>query len=385
MGDVNNTENNTEPGYVEGAVAGLQRVEREGREQGEMEVTQGIIAQTLQSFKIDVQPGSMSRGPRFTRYEFIVPHGKSVKSVAYRSSDIMAATHSYSIRIHSPIPGKPTVGIELENAEPAPVFLRELVQGADFSRQKLPLALGVDVCGASVVADLAELPHLLLSGEPGGGVEEGLRALLLGLLCKCRPHEMGFILIDPTDMILNSFANLSHLLAPLISEIDMTAKTLRWCIGEMTRRYQLFARAQARFLAGYNATCAPKKRLPYLVVVVAELGYLMLDNREEMESYLLRLAAKARGAGIHIIVATQFPRSRVITDSLRMILPGRLAFRVGKAAASRAILDDQGAEELLGSGDALYRAPTRRLTRLQIPHVSPSEIQSVVDYYSHIS
>ena len=380
------TRRHAEIGYLPEVVELLEwKEEQPGqreRERDEMGVTQGTIAHTLKSFKIDVQPGVVTRGPRFTRYEFTVPQGKSVKAVAYRSSDIMAATRSYSIRIHTPIPGKPTVGIELENTEPTPVYLRELAQGEEFARCQLPLVLGRDVSGAPVVADLAELPHMLLSGAPGSGVPEALRALLLGLLCKRLPQEMNLILIDPSTVQLKPFAALPHLLTPLVTEINLTAKTLRWCIHEAERRYALLNRTSALSLAEYNATIPAHERLPYLAVVVAELGYLMIDNREEMEGYLLRLAPKAGAVGIHLIIAAQSPRPKVITDALRMHLPGRLAFRVGKAAESRTILDDEGAEALLGGGDALYRSPTEPgyLTRLQIPRVSREEIERIVTY-----
>lgn len=350
-----------------------------------MEVTQDIITQTLKSFKINAKAGAMTRGPRFTRYEFTVPQGKSVKSVAYRSSDIMAATHSYSIRIHTPIPGKPTVGIELENDEPEQVYLRESVASEPYAQQDLPLALGRDVCGAPVVADLAELPHILLSGAPGSGVPEGLSALLLGLLCKRHPQELGLILIDPTTVRLKPFAYLPHLLTPLITDITQTAKTLRWCVHEVTRRYTLLSRTSALTLAEYNELSPEPERLPYLVAVISELGHLMITNREEMESLLLRLAPKAGAVGIHLIIATESPRAKVITDALRMHLPGRLAFRVGKAAESRAILDDAGAEALIGGGDALFRSPVApgRLIRLQIPHASRAEIERVTTYFTH--
>lgn len=357
------------------------------RVRAEMGVTQGIIAHTLKSFKIDVQPGEMTHGPRFTRYEFTVPQGKSVKSVAYRSSDIMAATRSYSIRIHTPIPGKPTVGIELENTEQEPVYLRDLIQGEDFARQQLPLALGQDVCGTPVVADLAELPHLLLSGAPGSGVPEGLRALLLSLLCKKLPQELELIFIDPSIIQLNPFCELPHLITPLITDVNLAARTLRWCIEEANRRYILLSRTKTLSLAEYNADASRSgdDTLPHLVVVLAELGHLMIDHREEMEGYLLRLTQKAGAVGIHLIIATQSPRNKVITDALRIHLPGRLAFRVGKAAESRTILDDEGAEKLLGSGDALYRSPTDpgHLTRLQIPHTTREDVARVVNYFTH--
>ena len=381
----------TETSYLPGVVELLEweetPPERQERARSEMGVTQGTIAHTLKSFKIDVQAGVVTRGPRFTRYEFTVPQGKSVKSVAYRSSDIMAATHSYSIRIHTPIPGKPTVGIELENAEPDRVYLRELALGEDFACQHLPLALGRDVCGVPVVADLAALPHLLLSGAPGSGVPEGLHALLLGLLCKRLPQEMGLILIDPTTVLLKLFSRLPHLLAPLVTDISHTAKTLRWCIHEAERRYTLLSRTSALSLAEYNALCPQQERLPYLTVVVAELGHLMIDHRDEMENYLLRLAPKAGAVGMHLMIATQSPRAKIITDALRMHLPGRLAFRVGKAPESRAILDNEGAELLLGGGDALYRSPTApgRLTHLQIPHTTREEVERVVTYHTKLS
>lgn len=356
------------------------------RIRSEMGVTQGIIAHTLKSFKINVLPGEMTHGPRFTRYEFTVPQGKSVKSVAYRSSDIMAATRSYSIRIHTPIPGKPTVGIELENPEPEPVYLRELMLGEDYARQQLPLALGQDVCGAPVVADLSEMPHLLLSGAPGSGVAEGLRALLLSLLGKKTQQELGLIFIDPSIVQLNPFCELPHLITPLITDMNLAAQTLRWCIKEADRRHTLLSRTNTLSLAEYNANASRSGHapLPHLVVVLAELGHLMLDHREEMEGVLIRLMLKARAVGLHLIIATQSPHNKVITDALRIHLPGRLAFRVGKAAESRTILDDPGAETLLGSGDALYRSPSvpGRLTRLQIPHTTREEVARVVSYFT---
>ena len=410
--------------------------------QGEMIETQGIIADTLESFRISVQLGDITRGPSITRYEFNVPRGMSVTKVAGMGKDIMAATQSQSVNILAPIPGKSTVGIELENSVKEPVYLRELLQSAEFHNPKLriPVALGKDVYGTPVIGDLADMPHVLVAGTTGSGKSVCINSMLISMMYKFRPDELKLILVDPKVVEMQPYKKLPHLAVPVVTDPGRVIGALRWAVNEMEHRYKLFSKMGVRNLEdfnnlppdaqpiqdeeeddpysrdegidmrsadaivrdiedsqGYDIPDEEEERqgefdfredepipskLPYIVIVVDELADLMLQVKEDLENYIGRLTQKARAAGIHMIVATQTPRSQVVTGTIKANLPCRIALKVSSALDSRVILDEMGAENLLGRGDLLFLPPggPSKMARAQGAFVSDEEIADIIRF-----
>ena len=405
----------------------------------EMLETQSIIADTLESFRISVQPGEITRGPSVTRYEFSVLRGQSVKAVAGKSKDIMANTRSPSVNILAPIPGKSTVGIELENSVKEPVYLRELLQSDEFHDPKvrIPVALGKDVYGNPVIGDLAAMPHVLVAGSTGSGKSVCINSMLVSFLYKFRPDELKLILVDPKVVEMQPYKKLPHLAVPVVTDPTRVIGALRWAVNEMEHRYKLFSKMGVRNLEDYNALppdaqpildeeeesvgrenpdavdaivrdvegsqgCAiPEEdeeerqreldfeddgtipsRLPYIVIVIDELADLMIQVKEDLENYIGRLTGKARAAGIHMIVATQSPRAQVVTGTIKTNLPSRIALKVSSQLDSRVILDEGGAENLLGKGDLLFLPPggPSKMARAQGAFVSDAEIASIIRF-----
>lgn len=406
----------------------------------EMVETQAIIADALESFRISVLPGDITRGPSVTRYEFSVPRGKSVKDVANKSKDIMAATQSCSVNILAPIPGKSTVGIELENKEKEPVYLRELLQSAEFHNPKvrIPVALGKDVYGHPVIGDLAAMPHVLVAGSTGSGKSVCINSMLVSMLYKFRPDELKLVLVDPKVVEMQPYKKLPHLAVPVVTDPARVIGALRWAVNEMERRYKFFSKMGVRNLEDFNnrppdaqpivdepeemddepldmrsadaivrdiedsqgienipededekqgefdfeADEAIPEKLPYIVIVIDELADLMMQVKEDLELYIGRLTQKARAAGIHLIVATQSPRAQVVTGIIKTNLPSRIALKVSSALDSRVILDEGGAENLLGRGDLLYLPPggPSKMARAQGAFVSDAEIASIIQF-----
>lgn len=408
--------------------------------QAEMEETQAIIADTLESFRINVQLGAITRGPSVTRYEFSVPPGQSVKSVANKRNDLMAATQSRSVNILAPIPGKSTVGVELENSVKEAVYLRELLQSEEFHNPKIriPVALGKDVYGNPVIGDLAAMPHVLVAGSTGSGKSVCINSMLISMLYKFRPDELKLVLVDPKVVEMQPYKKLPHLAVPVVTDPGRVIGALRWAVNEMEHRYKFFSRTGVRNLADFNnrppdallpADDEPEEdesaypdmrvadgivrdiedsqgaeipeedepvqgefdyredeplpaKLPYIVIVIDELADLMMQVKEDLENYIGRLTQKARAAGIHLIVATQSPRAQVVTGIIKTNLPSRIALKVSSQLDSRVILDEGGAENLLGRGDLLYLPPDgpSKMTRAQGAFVSDAEIASIIQF-----
>lgn len=403
----------------------------------EMHKTQALIIDALESFNIPVQPGDITRGPSVTRYEFSVPRGQSVKAVAGKSKDIMAATQSTSVNILAPIPGKSTVGVELENTVKEPVYLRELLQSPEFHNPKMriPVALGKDVYGNPVIGDLAAMPHVLVAGSTGSGKSVCINSMLVSLLYKFRPDELRLVLVDPKVVEMQPYKKLPHLAVPVVTDPTRVISALRWAVNEMEHRYKLFSKMGVRNLEDYNnlppdaqpVDDADDKeshgrenpdaadaivrdvmesqgldlppddgqeeldfeddgsiptRLPYIVIVIDELADLMMQVKQDLEIYIGRLTQKARAAGLHLIVATQSPRAQVVTGIIKTNLPSRIALKVSSQLDSRVILDEGGAENLLGKGDLLYLPPggPSKMARAQGAFVSDAEIASIISH-----
>ncbi|PYK81651.1 MAG: cell division protein FtsK, partial [Verrucomicrobia bacterium] len=312
--------------------------------------------------------------------------------------------------ILAPIPGKDTVGIELANTRKVTVKLRELLQSADWedakSHAKIPLALGKDVYGKTIIADLAQMPHLLVAGTTGSGKSVCINSMIASILFRFTPKELQLIMIDPKVVELQVYASLPHLRYPVITDSKKVLLVLRALIEEMEKRYKIFARVGVRNIIGFNARPAKKKdvdlpeesaeikvprddelkipdKMPYIVVIIDELADLMQTAPADVESAIARITQMARAAGIHIVVATQTPRADVITGVIKANIPSRIAFQVASKIDSRVILDENGADRLLGQGDMLYLPPsTSRLIRAQGVLVTDHELHRVVDFVS---
>ena len=378
--------------------------------QSELLKMQAIIADTLKAFRIDVKPDKITCGASITRYEFAVPYGQSMRAITRRKNDIMAATQSFSVNILAPIPGKATVGIELENSVKEPVYLRELLQSEVFHNPKIriPIALGKDVYGNPVIGDLAVMPHVLVAGSTVSGKSVCIDNMLLSILYKFRPDELKLVLVDSGVKNMHLYKELPHLAMPVIVRPDRVISALRWAVNEVERRYRLFSMCRVRNIEDFNSRLpdaqapqdAPAKgelvqgglddreeeplrtRLPYLVIVIDELADLMMQMKEDLELYIARLTVNARAAGIHLIAATESPCSQVVTGFIKTNLPSRIALKVSSRKESHVILDEPGAENLIGQGDLLFLPPggPAKLEWAQGAFVSDAEIRQVVNH-----
>ena len=407
----------------------------------EMYETQQCIMETFETFKIKVDAGDITRGPSITRYEFYPPKGLKLSKITDLEANLKLATQAKAITILAPIPGKNTIGIELENAVKAPVFLSELLQSEAFHSKKLriPVALGKDVYGNPVIGDLAAMPHTLVAGTTGSGKSVCVNSMILSMLYKFRPDELRLILVDPKVVEMQPYKKLPHLACPVVTNAARVIGALRWAVNEMEHRYSLFSKIGVRNFedfnnrpedfvpepdedeaqeeynplpAGYDAADAIVRdiensqgiediedeeeqgefdfeddnqipaKLPYIVIIIDELADLMMQVKEDLENYIARLTQKARAAGIHLVAATQTPRANVITGIIKANIPSRLAFKVASPLDSRVILDANGAENLLGKGDFLFLPPggITKMTRAQGAFVSDPEIASIVKF-----
>ncbi len=409
--------------------------------QKEMANMQQILLDTLSSFGYAVEPGDITRGPSITRYEIYPAKGLRINRITALRKDLMLATSSESINIIAPIPGKNSIGIELANEEKSPVFLRELLQDPKFlsNKYRIPVALGKDVYGETVIGDLASMPHTLVAGTTGSGKSVCINSMIISMLYKFTPDELKLILIDPKTVEMQPYLKVPHLAIPVITDPARVIGALRWAVNEMEHRYRLFSRFGVRNFEDYNE-CSKDElpveenywgdeddedeevdysrieamaseierqaedeidladeeqgeldldefddipdKLPYIVIIIDELADLMMVVKEDLENYVARLTQKARAAGIHLVVATQTPRSNVVTGIIKANIPSRIAFKVSSPLDSRIILDMDGADNLLGKGDCLFLPPTgiAGLTRAQGAFVSDREIQSVVTH-----
>jgi S-DNA-T family DNA segregation ATPase FtsK/SpoIIIE len=390
---------------------------RTAADPSELQEVQQVLIDTLAQFGIAVGPGDITKGPTITRYEVYPAKGVRVDKIVSLERDLARATSAERINILAPIPGKDTVGIELANSRKVTVKLRELFQSSDWNsakeHAKIPLALGKDVYGKTIIADLAQMPHLLVAGTTGSGKSVCINALIASMLFRFTPEEMRLVIIDPKMVEMQAYQSLPHLAFPIVTDPKKVLLALRWVIDEMERRYKMFARAGVRNIVGFNAR--PKKKpaaagadrggedeatperqgsappateevpdkIPYVVVIIDELADLMQTAPADVENAIARITQMARAAGMHVIVATQTPRADVITGVIKANIPSRIAFQVASKIDSRVILDENGAERLLGQGDMLYLPPSAsRLIRAQGVLVTDNEIHAVVEFVS---
>jgi DNA segregation ATPase FtsK/SpoIIIE, S-DNA-T family len=386
-----------------------------------------LLVETLHQFDIEVEAGEITKGATITRYEVKPADGVRVDKIVSLQRDICRVMKAERVNILAPIPGKDTVGIEVANSKKAPIVLRDLFESGEWSdnkRSKIPLALGKDVYGHTLVADLAEMPHLLIAGTTGSGKSVCINCILMSFLYRFKPDELRLILVDPKQVELQVYNTVPHLVVPVVTDPKKVLLALKWVIKEMDDRYKILAKVGMRNITSFNNRprhkqqqlelgVSPAKtekdsddasddseteekleirvprddeiqipdKLPFIVVVIDELADLMQTAPADVESAIARLTAKARAAGIHLILATQTPRREVITGVIKTNIPSRIAFQVPSALDSRVILDENGAENLLGKGDLLYLPPgSAKYTRGQGAFVSDDEVKKVVDF-----
>ncbi len=340
------------------------------------------IQSALKNFNIDVDMGGANIGPTVTQY-VLKPHtGVKLTAITSRANDLALALASRSIRIEAPIPGKSAVGVEIPNEKTATVTLRQVLESKEYAETKsnLKIALGLDVAGATFVADIAKMPHLLVAGSTGAGKSVAINAMVLSLLYANSPADLRIILIDPKRVEFTRYNGIPHLLTSVVTEVDKIVNTLRWTVAEMDRRYNVFAEGHHRNIEEYNKD--PKNQpMPYIVVVIDELADLMIQAANEVESSIVRISQLARATGMHLIVATQRPSVNVITGIIKANIATRIAFAVASQIDSRTILDQSGAEQLLGKGDMLFlNSELGKPRRVQGVLVGEKEITAVTDF-----
>jgi S-DNA-T family DNA segregation ATPase FtsK/SpoIIIE len=362
----------------------LLEIERGGPSAGDTRINAAIIKKTLQNFDIAVEMSEINIGPTVTQYSLKPAEGIKLSKITGLSNDLAMALAAHPIRIEAPIPGKSLVGIEVPNKIRAQVRLRNLIENPGFQKavSNLTIALGRDVAGNPVYADLSRMPHLLVAGSTGTGKTIFLNNLMLSLLYRGSPENIRFILIDPKRVEFPVYNELPHLLAPVIYDATRTVSAFKWLIGEMERRFDVLSAAKTRDIRSYNEKMSEKGEvLPYIVVVVDELADLMAAKGKEVEAGIVRLAQMARAVGIHLVVATQRPSVEVITGLIKANITSRITFQVASQIDSRTVLDTSGAEKLLGAGDLLYlSAELGKPRRLQGAYASEKEVKKVVDY-----
>jgi S-DNA-T family DNA segregation ATPase FtsK/SpoIIIE len=340
-----------------------------------------ILLEKLRQFKIEGDVVRYYVGPVVTTFEFKpLPHIKVSKILALQD-DLAMALKAQSIRIQAPIPGKDVVGIEIPNEKKQTIYLREILESEIFKKAKSPLtiALGKDIVGAPFVTDLKKLPHLLIAGTTGSGKSVGINAMILSLLYRNSPDELKFVMIDPKMLEFSIYNDIPHLLTPVITEPKKAIVALNAMVKEMERRYKLMAKAKVKNIEGYNQKS--NEKLPYIVIIIDELADLMMTSGKDVEYSIARLAQMARASGIHLIVATQRPSVDVVTGLIKANLPSRISFKVGQKIDSKVILDQFGAESLLGRGDMLFTPPgITGLIRLHAPFTTEEEIEKIVEF-----
>ncbi len=341
-----------------------------------------LLEETLASFNISAKVINISVGPVVTRYELQPAPGVRVNRITTLSNDIALALAAPRVRIEAPIPGKAAVGIEVPNKDAATVLLRDIIDSEEFANAKSPvtMALGKDIAGKIIVADLGKMPHMLIAGSTGSGKSVCINDLIISMIYKSSPQDLQLILVDPKMVELSVFGTLPHLLIPVVTEPKKAASALRWAVNEMTMRYKKFTEVGARELTRYNSLMDdPKKKIPKLVIIIDELADLMMVAPDDVEDSICRIAQLGRAAGIHLIVATQRPSADIITGLIKANIPSRCAFAVSSAIDSRIILDATGAEKLLGRGDMLFHPNgAGKPTRLQCAYVSDEEVERVM-------
>jgi len=369
------------------------------------------LVRILGEFGVTVTPGEIHVGPVITCYEVAPAPGVRVEKIAGLDKNIALGMRAQSVRILAPIPGKAAVGVEIPNRIPTPVGMREILESEDWSSAKaeIPIALGKDVAGKPLISDLAKMPHLLIAGATGSGKSVCINSIIASIVYRKSPKDLRLIMVDPKVVELKIFNTLPHMLIPVVTEPKKVPAALKWLLGEMEQRYQIFAKVGVRNIAGFNTrkkggasdAASPDsqqslegvdplaaddgleipEKLPYIVAIIDELADLMMVAPAEIETSIARLAQLARAAGIHLIIATQRPSVNVITGVIKANLPSRIAFQVASQVDSRTILDGKGAETLIGRGDMLFSPPgSSRLVRAQGAFVSDEEVHEFVEF-----
>lgn len=353
-------------------------------ERGDIKRIASIIEKTLQSFGIEARVSEINLGPAVTQYALEIALGTKVSKITALSNDLALATEAPTgqIRIEAPIPGRNLVGIEIPNRSLEIVTLKTMLSSNAIQkgRSKLTVALGLDVSGNPVVTDIAKMPHVLIAGTTGSGKSVLINSFISSLLFRASPSEIKLILIDPKRVELTGYNGIPHLLTPVIVEVEKILSSLKWAMGEMDRRYKIFAERGVRNIDSYNELSG-FQALPYIIIFIDELADLMAFAPVEVEDAIARIAQMARATGIHIVVSTQRPSVDVITGLIKANIPCRIAFNVSSMIDSRVIIDMPGAEKLLGRGDMLYIPPDQaKPTRIQGSFVSEKEVKRLVDY-----
>ncbi|OEG00461.1 cell division protein FtsK [Vulcanibacillus modesticaldus] len=344
---------------------------------------------TLESFGVKAKVTQIHRGPAVTRYEIQPDIGVKVSRIVNLADDIALSLAAKDIRIEAPIPGKAAIGVEVPNSEIAIVTLREVLESREFyeSKSKLSIALGRDISGQPIIGDLGKMPHLLVAGATGSGKSVCINVMVTSILFKAKPSEVKLLMIDPKMVELNVYNGIPHLLAPVVTDPKKASKALKMIVNEMEKRYEKFAEKGAKDIERYNEMIKnqpftdEQKLLPYIVVIIDELADLMMVAPNDVEDAIIRLAQKARAAGIHLIVATQRPSVDVITGLIKANIPSRIAFGVSSQTDSRTIIDIGGAEKLLGRGDMLFLpVGFSKPVRIQGAFISDLEVENVVQF-----
>jgi len=360
-----------------------QRTDLSQREE-ELKNNAEVLEKTLKNFGISAKVSQIHPGPVITRYELELAPGIKVSSVTNLSNDLALTLRAQSIRILAPVPGKAAIGIEIPNQSMALVYLKELLQSPEFKKHSslLSLALGKTVGGKTYIADLNQMPHLLIAGATGSGKTISINTMILSILYKAKPEEVNFLLIDPKMVELPMYDGIPHLKSPVVTDVKYAVAALKWIVGEMENRYRRLAATGTRDIFEYNQKFKEEgEKIPFIVIIIDELADLMATASAQVEQVIIRLAQMSRAVGIHLVLATQRPSVNVITGIIKANLPARLAFEVISKVDSRTILDMNGAESLLGRGDMLYLPPGEaKPIRLQGAFLSREEIKMVVDF-----
>ncbi|HPT79050.1 MAG TPA: DNA translocase FtsK [Candidatus Atribacteria bacterium] len=342
-----------------------------------------LLEETLQSFGVVAKVLQVSRGPVITRYELQPAPGVKVSRIVSLADDIALNLAAQGVRIEAPIPGKAAIGIEVPNSDIAPVYLREVLESESFTKHpsKIAFALGKDIAGKNIIADIDTMPHLLIAGATGSGKSVCLNTIIISLLYKATPDEVKLILIDPKVVELSVYNGIPHLLIPVVTDPKKAAGALNWAVQEMVSRYKLFANKGVRDFHRYNEQLEEDETpIPQIVIIIDELSDLMMVAPNEVEDAICRLAQMARAAGIHLVIATQRPSVDVITGVIKANIPSRIAFAVSSQIDSRTILDIGGAEKLLGRGDMLFApAGSNKPFRVQGAYITEKEVEAVVN------
>ncbi len=361
-----------------------------------------ILEKTFQEFGLNVRVVEIDTGPVITQFELELEAGLRLSKVTVLADDLAIALRVPSVRVVAPIPGKNTVGVEVPNDKQVMVRLRELIEACPeaLEKKRIPVFLGKDVSGRALVVDLAKMPHLLIAGRTGTGKSVCLNAIILSILMSRTPDQVKMLMIDPKMVELSPYKRVPHLMHPVITDMKKAEAVLAWAVDKMEERYDLLARCGVRHLDSYNelgretilqrlgVDAASEEgaqipdKMPYIVIIADEMADMMMTSGKDVEGHIIRLAQKSRAVGIHLVLATQKPTVDVITGLIKSNLPARIAFQVASRVDSRVVLDEMGADRLLGNGDMLYLMPgTSKITRAQGTYVSDAEVNTIIDFY----